>query len=119
MTRQEIVLTIASNILPDAQKLALKYPGRAKAVEVNVSEEASISPLVEDCDLVISYIPPFLHIHVAKQCLRHGKNLVTASYVSPEMKALHGEAAAKGLIFLNELGLDPGIDHLSAMKIID
>ena len=56
---------------------------------------------------------------IAKACLQEGKNLVTASYVSPEMKSLNEEVKAKDLIFLNELGLDPGIDHLATMKIID
>ena len=64
-------------------------------------------------------MPAFLHIHIAKACLQEGKNLVTASYVSPEMKSLNEEVKAKDLIFLNELGLDPGIDHLATMKIID
>lgn len=57
-------------------------------------------------------------MHIAKVCLDLGKHLITASYVSPEMKELDEQAKAKGLIFLNELGLDPGIDHLATMKII-
>jgi saccharopine dehydrogenase-like NADP-dependent oxidoreductase len=66
MTRADIALTIASNILPDAEKLASKYPGRAKALLVNVTDEGSLGPMVDDSEVVISYIPPFLHIHVAK-----------------------------------------------------
>ena len=73
--------------------------------------------MVQKADIVISYVPAFLHIHIAKYCLEEGRNLVTASYVSPEMHALNEAAKAKGLIFLNELGLDPGIDHLATMKI--
>ena len=64
-------------------------------------------------------LPARFHIEVAKDCLTFGKHLVTASYVSAEMKALDAEAKSKNLIFLNEIGLDPGIDHMSAMQVID
>jgi len=64
-------------------------------------------------------LPAALHIHIAKWCLQAHKHLATASYISDEMKALHSEAESKGLIFLNEIGLDPGIDHMSAMKMMD
>ena len=64
-------------------------------------------------------LPARFHIEVAKDCLAFGKHLVTASYVSDEMKALDTEAKAKNLIFLNEIGLDPGVDHMSAMQVID
>jgi saccharopine dehydrogenase-like NADP-dependent oxidoreductase len=59
------------------------------------------------------------HIHVAEACLEVGRNLVTASYISEPMQGLDAEVKKKGLIFLNELGLDPGIDHLSTMKVVD
>ena len=74
---------------------------------------------IKDSDIVISMLPAFMHIIVAKDCLRFRKNLVTASYVSKEMRSLSVEAESLGLIFLNEVGLDPGIDHMSAMKMID
>jgi saccharopine dehydrogenase (NAD+, L-glutamate forming) len=64
-------------------------------------------------------LPARFHIEVAKDCLKFGKHLVTASYVSEEMKVLDSEAKAKNLIFLNEIGLDPGVDHMSAMQVID
>jgi len=70
-------------------------------------------------DIVISMLPASLHINVARDCIALGKHLVTASYVSNEIKALDAEAKEKGLIFMNEIGLDPGIDHMSAMQIID
>lgn len=73
---------------------------------------------IMNADLVISLLPPALHFNAAADCLQYGKNLVTASYISPEIKALDEEARAKGLLFLNECGLDPGIDHMSAMEII-
>ena len=80
---------------------------------------ASLGPLVDKADIVVSYIPAVLHVHVAKQCLLSKKNLVTASYVSQGMRELNDEAVKNGLIFLNELGLDPGIDHMSTMKVIN
>lgn len=60
-----------------------------------------------------------LCIEVAKDCLKFGKNMITASYISPEMQALNDEVVSKGLIFMNETGVDPGIDHMSAMEVID
>ena len=69
--------------------------------------------------MVISLLPAALHIHIAKLCLLHNKNMGTASYISDEMKGLNQEAISKGLIFLNECGLDPGIDHMSAMQMMD
>jgi saccharopine dehydrogenase-like NADP-dependent oxidoreductase len=68
---------------------------------------------------VISYVPAFLHIHVAKVCLELGRNLITASYISKEMEQLHEQVKQKGLTFLNELGLDPGIDHMTTMKTLN
>ena len=68
---------------------------------------------------MISYIPAFLHHHVGKICVEVGRNMVNASYISKEMKELEPEVKAKGLVFLNELGLDPGIDHLATMKIVE
>ena len=69
--------------------------------------------------MVISMLPASMHGEVAIDCLRFGRYMITASYVSQEMRALDNEVKNKGLIFLNEAGLDPGIDHASAMKIID
>lgn len=69
--------------------------------------------------VVVSMLPAFMHGAVAKDCVRLGRHLVTASYVSDEMRALDAEAKNKGIILLNEIGLDPGIDHMSAMQVID
>ncbi|MCJ7466508.1 MAG: saccharopine dehydrogenase NADP-binding domain-containing protein [Maribacter sp.] len=74
---------------------------------------------IHDSDIVVSMLPAHFHILVAKECIASGKHLVTASYVSEEIKALHAKAKEKGLVFMNEVGLDPGIDHMSAMQIID
>ncbi|MCU0440059.1 MAG: saccharopine dehydrogenase NADP-binding domain-containing protein [Raineya sp.] len=107
----------------DAQKeLVLQkiqsYP-HLTAYDFDVFEADKAKKLIGEHDIVISLIPPALHIHVARYCLELGKNMLTASYISKEMQELDAEVKKKDLIFLNEIGLDPGIDHLSAMKILD
>ncbi|MDI1232956.1 MAG: saccharopine dehydrogenase NADP-binding domain-containing protein, partial [bacterium] len=87
--------------------------------ELDIFDQNKVEPLVGKCRMVISLLPAALHIHIAKLCLKHHKNLGTASYISDEMKALSEEAKEKNLIFLNECGLDPGIDHMSAMQMMD
>jgi saccharopine dehydrogenase-like NADP-dependent oxidoreductase len=78
-----------------------------------------LDEMVKDVDLVVSMIPPKMHVIVAKACLKHGINMVTTSYISPEMKALDEAAKEAGIIILNEIGEDPGIDHMGAMKMIN
>lgn len=90
----------------------------ARAVPFEAQNAARLDELVAQADLVISMLPAFLHPAVARACLAHRRHLATASYVSPEIQALHAEAAAAGLVFLMECGLDPGLDHLSAMQTI-
>ncbi len=97
----------------------LKGHARSRAIAFDVFNAEQRSDEISKADVVISMLPASMHIEVAKDCLAHGKHMTTASYVSKEMKALDGAAKDKGLIFLNEIGLDPGIDHLSAMKLID
>ncbi|MCH2021754.1 MAG: saccharopine dehydrogenase NADP-binding domain-containing protein [Saprospiraceae bacterium] len=92
---------------------------RGKAVTFNALDADERKPFLENADIVVSMLPAHLHIHVAKDCLELGKDLATASYVSPELKKMHDAVKAKGLIFLNEIGLDPGIDHMSAMQMIN
>jgi alpha-aminoadipic semialdehyde synthase len=75
--------------------------------------------LIKDTDIVISFVPAPFHTLIAKVCLENSKNLVTSSYISPQMKELDGQVKEKGLIFLNECGLDPGIDHIITMKLLD
>lgn len=98
------------------QKIGDKPRGRA--IVFDIENPTQRSQEIAAADMVISLLPPALHLLAAEECLKHGKNLITASYVSPEIRALHGDALAKGLLFLNECGLDPGIDHMSAMEII-
>jgi saccharopine dehydrogenase-like NADP-dependent oxidoreductase len=89
------------------------------ACQLDIHQDELRKRLIKNADIVISMLPPSLHFLVAHDCLELRKNLVTASYVSPEIKSLHNEARDFGLLFMNEIGLDPGIDHMSAMKIID
>jgi len=119
LEQPEIELIIASRTVKKAEDLIEGHPkGKAIALDVK-SEETKLEDLVSKTDLSISLLPWIYHLKVAKLCLKYSKHLVTTSYVSPAMKELDEEAKAKGLIFLNEIGLDPGIDHMSAMKIIN
>ena len=74
---------------------------------------------IKNSDIVISMLPATFHFIVAQDCLKYKKNLVTASYVSKDIQSLNVQAQKQGVILLNEIGLDPGIDHMSAMKVID
>lgn len=91
--------------------------GTAFVFDINNQQQRESE--ITNADLVVSMLPAFMHGQVAEDCVRFGKHLVTASYVSDKMKSLHEEARTKGVILLNEIGLDPGIDHMSAMQIID
>ena len=91
---------------------------RGKAVAFDIQQESS-TIIMEKCDIVISLLPASLHPMVARKCLALKKHLLTASYVSEEMKSFDAAARQQGLLFLNECGLDPGIDHMSAMQVID
>ena len=87
-------------------------------VKVDVKNSSERTVLVKKADLVISLLPPALHILVAKDCLLNGKNLLTASYTDKEINELSSKIKEKNLFFLYEMGLDPGIDHMSAMQLI-
>lgn len=109
--------------IADANKQAVevkiaKYKDIASAVEFDVHNASLREDLIKQADFVVSMLPAFMHGDVARDCVRLGKHLATASYVSQEMKDLDVEAKQKNLLLLNECGLDPGIDHASAMKVI-
>ncbi len=89
------------------------------AIYFNVEEDLIRKEAISNCDLVISLLPAFLHPKVAAECVAMQKHFISASYVSAEMQELHEEAIAKDIILLNEMGLDPGIDHMSAMRILN
>lgn len=93
-------------------------PAGMRGLVGSVDDEVFLKPLVASADVVISLMPPNLHLYIAIACLDAGKHLLTASYIDPKLKALEKDIEAKKLIFLAEMGLDPGIDHMSAMDMI-
>lgn len=98
---------------------AIDNHDKARAIAFDVNNEEERNRLIDENDIIISMLPAHMHISVAKDCVKYKKHMVTASYVSNEMKALNKEAEAAGIIIMNEIGVDPGIDHLSAMRVID
>jgi saccharopine dehydrogenase-like NADP-dependent oxidoreductase len=115
---ENLQLTIADLSLEMAQKKTQNHP-HAVAIELNIQNINDRQREIKKADLVISMLPAHMHIDVAKDCISLEKHLVTASYISPAMQELDSQAQEKGLVFMNEIGLDPGIDHMSAMKVID
>lgn len=111
------LITIADQSLELAEQKAANHPN-AKAIQFNVMDSEQRSLFIGKADIVISLLPETLHIHLVKDCIKHRVNLVTASYVSPQMAAFSDEASRAGLVFLNEMGLDPGIDHMETMKLL-
>jgi saccharopine dehydrogenase (NADP+, L-glutamate forming) len=92
----------------------------AEAVKLNIkTDDQLLERLVSETDLVCSLLPYTFHVKAAKIAIKHRKHFCTASYISKEMQDLDNEARDAGIILLNECGVDPGIDHMSAMKIID
>ena len=111
-------VTVADFSIELAEKAVANHEN-GKAIFFNVTDEKQRKTEIGNADIVISMLPASLHITVAKDCISLGKNLVTASYVSPEIADLDEMAKQAGVILLNEIGLDPGIDHMSAMQVID
>ncbi|GAB4192072.1 MAG: saccharopine dehydrogenase C-terminal domain-containing protein [Thermoflexibacter sp.] len=116
--REDWELIVGDMNLVLAQEKVKNHP-KGKAIQFDINQAEIADKEIAEAEVVISLLPPFLHSKVAQACLKFHKHLITASYVSPEIKAMDSEAKSKGLLFLNEIGLDPGIDHLSAMQIID
>lgn len=111
-------VSVASNTPDRSQAMVGNHPS-GQTIFWEADDEETLDTLVAGNDLTVSLLPYRFHVMVAKHCLKHKKNLVTASYVKPDMMALDEEAKEAGILFLNEMGLDPGIDHMSAMRIID
>jgi len=110
-------LVVAESNLPLAEAKIAGH-SQASAVAADVTREESRDALVVTADLVISLLPPTLHYGVALSCLKNGKHLLTASYLDDSIRALEPQIGDKGLFFLCEMGLDPGIDHMSALQLI-
>ncbi len=115
---EKLLLTIADL----SEDLAQKKTGNHKnacAISFDVCNETQRKQEIQQADIVISMLPAHLHIEVAKDCILYKKNMITASYISEEMKSLDFQAKESQIVLMNEIGLDPGIDHMSAMKIMD
>ncbi|WP_282085484.1 saccharopine dehydrogenase family protein [Aquimarina algiphila] len=115
---ENLFITIGDISVENAKNLANDHPN-TKAILLDVFDQTSRQNAIQDADIVVSMLPARFHIEVAKDCLTFNKCMVTASYVSKEMQELDTEVRGKGLIFMNEIGVDPGIDHMSAMQVID
>jgi len=110
-------LVVAENNLELANSKLSGSPW-AKAIQVSVEDQQQRDDLIRDADIVISLLPPALHYLVATSCIQWKKHLLTASYLDDKLKALAPAIKEGGLLFLCEMGLDPGIDHMSAMQLI-
>jgi saccharopine dehydrogenase (NAD+, L-glutamate forming) len=115
---ENLFLTIGDINIENAQKLTSGHPN-GQGILLDVFDHQQRKQAVENSDIVISMLPARFHIEVARDCISYGKHLVTASYISDDMQQLDQEAKKKGLVFMNEIGLDPGVDHMSAIQVID
>ncbi len=117
LNQPEYQVIMASRTVSKAEQMIHGHPqGEAHALDVN--DDTKVEEFVSKANIVVSLLPYTYHVKVAEMCIRHKKQMVTTSYVSDAMKALDGKAKAAGILILNECGLDPGIDHMSAMRII-
>ncbi|WP_276369245.1 saccharopine dehydrogenase C-terminal domain-containing protein [Chryseolinea sp. H1M3-3] len=110
---------IVGDISLEAARERIGSYAEGKPIQFNINETSRSEEAIERADVVISLLPASLHPLVAKHCIAMKKHFLNASYVSDQINALHHEATANNLLFLNECGLDPGIDHMSAMQVID
>jgi saccharopine dehydrogenase-like NADP-dependent oxidoreductase len=115
---EHLHLTIADLSLELAQKKTNNHPN-ATPIQLDIANIEERQQQIQKADIVISMLPAHLHVEIAEDCIIFKKHMVTASYISPKMQELDAQAKENGLIFMNEIGLDPGIDHMSAMKVID
>jgi saccharopine dehydrogenase-like NADP-dependent oxidoreductase len=115
---EKLLVTIADLSEDLAQKKTGNHKN-ARAISFDVCNDEQRKHEIQQADIVISMLPAHLHIEVAKDCIIYKKNMITASYISEEMKSLDFQAKESQIVLMNEIGLDPGIDHMSAMKIMD
>jgi saccharopine dehydrogenase-like NADP-dependent oxidoreductase len=114
----DTTVTVATRTIAKAEALvAGRSRGRALALDV-IRDEAGLEKQIAATDIAVSLLPATEHVRVARLCLKHGKMMATTSYISPEMKALNADVRSAGLTFINECGVDPGLDHMSAMRVI-
>lgn len=119
LRRSDFALSVACRTLKSAEEFCATLSRPAQPLSVDASDEASLDAAVKEHDLVVSLIPYTMHKNIIASAIRHKKHVVTTSYVSEAMMSLNEEAKKAGIVVMNEIGLDPGIDHLYAVKIID
>jgi saccharopine dehydrogenase (NADP+, L-glutamate forming) len=117
LAEPELVVEVA-DIIEDRARALVRGHDRGLARSINLDDDFSLDAAVKSSDLVVSLVPYNYHPVIAGHCIKHKKHLVTASYVGDAMRGLDGQAKKAGVVFLNEIGLDPGIDHMEAMRII-
>ncbi|MEO8196977.1 MAG: saccharopine dehydrogenase C-terminal domain-containing protein [Thermoanaerobaculia bacterium] len=117
LTHHEFRLLVATANTERASQVMGEHP-RGRVVEIDVRDSGALAPLVAEADAVVSLLPAELNPLVARECIAARRPLVNTSYTSPAMRALDGEATAAGVLLLNEMGLDPGIDHMSAVATL-
>lgn len=117
-TTENLHIIVGDISIENAQKLVGSHPS-GKAIALDVFNKVQRQEAIQRATIVISMLPARFHIEVAQDCVQYSKSMVTASYISKEMQALDAQVKEKGLVFMNEIGLDPGIDHMSAMQVID
>lgn len=117
LLKRKYHVKVASRTVKKAEALVKGFSG-GTAEALNVNDLKNLDKLVADCDLAISLVPYTYHVQIAELCLKHKKHMITTSYVSKPMQELDKAARENKLLILNEIGLDPGIDHMSAMQII-
>jgi saccharopine dehydrogenase (NADP+, L-glutamate forming) len=118
LLENRISVMVASPMKDRANEMINGNP-LGKSLDWSMDDTETLDNLVSEYDITVSLLPYKFHTEVAKICLKNKRSLVTTSYVQPGIKALDSEAKAAGILFLNEIGLDPGIDHMTAMKVID
>jgi len=116
---EENLQIIVADVLKETAEKKVQDHKNGIAIALNVFDDKSRASAIKNVDIVVSMLPARFHVDVAKDCLTFKKNMVTASYISKEMKALDADVKKNGLVFMNEIGLDPGIDHMSAMQVIE
>ena len=117
LSQPNFEVTVASRTVSKAEALVKGHP-RGRAVQVNSDDPAALDALIKESDLAVSLLPYAYHPVVAKLCVKHRVHMVTTSYVKESMAELDAAAREAGIILLNEIGVDPGIDHMTAMRVI-
>jgi saccharopine dehydrogenase (NADP+, L-glutamate forming) len=118
LLEHNFILKIATTTKEKADRMIKGHPN-GTSLRWSTDEIEVLEKLVDEYDITVSFLPYKYHVLIAKTCIKYNKPLVTTSYVQAEMQALDKEAKSGGIIILNEMGLDPGIDHMTAMKVID